>query len=61
LTQTQRSPKLLGDALAELERAHEARGSECKADRGSRTTVPDYFSTHPATEERIRAAEDAAR
>jgi Zn-dependent protease with chaperone function len=70
LKQTQRSPKLLGDALAELERAHEARGSECKPDsdagekkpgKRSRNTVPDYVSTHPATEERIRAAEDAAR
>jgi Zn-dependent protease with chaperone function len=73
LRQTGRSPKLLGDALAELERAHEARGATCKADsdagpgdakkpdKRSRSSLPDYVSTHPATEERIRAAEEAAR
>lgn len=70
LKQTHRSPKLMGDALAELERAHEARGAACKPDSDSdagntkpakRSRVPDYVSTHPATEERIRAAEEAAR
>lgn len=70
MKQTGRSPKLLGDALAELERAHEARGSECKADgdetekkstKRPRSSLPGYASTHPPTAERIRAAEDAAR
>jgi Zn-dependent protease with chaperone function len=69
MKQTRRSPKLLGDALAELERAHEARGLECKAEggdekkptKGPRSSLPGYASTHPPTEERIRAAEEAAR
>ena len=71
MKQTGRSPRLLGDALAELERAHESRGAECKTGTGggddkppgkrSRDALPGYVSTHPATEERIRAAEEAAR
>lgn len=70
LRQTGRSPKLLGDALAELERAHEQRGGACKPESGStdekpakrsRSSLPGYASTHPPTEERIRAAEEAAR
>lgn len=71
LKQTGRSPRLLGDALGELERAHESRSAECKADdaqgadqkpakrRGS--SIPGYASTHPPTAERIRAAEEASR
>lgn len=49
MKKTGRSPRLLGEALAALEKE-----SESTAELG-------YLSTHPATEERIRAAGEAAR
>ena len=77
LRRTGRSPRLLGESLAVLEKDHE-RGhpgscpaqpdepaqpaGEAKepAERPARRTGLGYISTHPATEERIRAAEQAA-
>jgi Zn-dependent protease with chaperone function len=68
LKKTGRSPKLLGEALAALEAYEPARDcptplQEGKAEPRPRPTAGDlgYLSTHPATEERIRAAEEAAR
>jgi Zn-dependent protease with chaperone function len=75
LKQTGRSPRLLGEALAELEKHAESGGSECPAPsdddapkeppdkprKRSRSAEAGYLSTHPATEERVRAAEDAAK
>jgi Zn-dependent protease with chaperone function len=73
LKRTNRSPKLLGDALAELERIQTAKGdgradSDGAAKQDEKSGGPrskgagmGYLSTHPATEERIRAAEEAAR
>jgi Zn-dependent protease with chaperone function len=73
LKRTGRSPRLLGEALASLEKARNrpaAASAECKVPGAprdeERPRYPDssglgYLSTHPATEERIRAAEAAAR
>lgn len=74
LRRTGRSPRLLGEALASLEKAAARHSSsECPVPRdGSapdsdedrrRPTAEDlgYLSTHPPTAERIRAAEEAAR
>jgi Zn-dependent protease with chaperone function len=74
LKKTGRSPKLLGDALAQLEaEGSRAKSQECPVprERGaeeqkeapSRDRAADlgYLSTHPNTKERIQAAEDAAR
>src|SRR6185312_2371148 len=67
-----RSPRLLGEALATLEKRRERPSTECrvphddgKAPRDPEDSEPPvdlgYLSTHPPTEERIRAAEEAAR
>ncbi len=72
LKSTGRQPRLLGEALARLERARDADPEDCPAPadgkapkRDQRATRPrmevGYLSTHPATEERIRAAEQASR
>jgi Zn-dependent protease with chaperone function len=66
LRATQRSPRLLGEALARLEGARAKKGSqECTPDDAPRkkeeAVEPGYLSTHPATAERIRDAEEAAR
>lgn len=76
LRRTGRSPRLLGQALAALEKARDepAPAQECRAPgsppppeeprrtpRYPRSDGMDYLSTHPATEERIRAAEEASR
>jgi Zn-dependent protease with chaperone function len=76
LKRTGRSPRLLGEALASLEKARDrpdAGSSECRVPgapgkseepderRSPRASELGYLSTHPATEERIRAAEAAAR
>jgi Zn-dependent protease with chaperone function len=44
------SPRLMADALRVLQREIDSKGS----------LIPDFLSTHPATSERIRAAERAA-
>jgi Zn-dependent protease with chaperone function len=57
LKRTGRSPLLLGRALKALElgrKAGDQNGKRSSRDLG-------YLSTHPPTEERIRAAEEAAR
>ena len=79
MKKTGRSPRLLGEALAALEKASESGQDECAvplekqegteaqgdetkpAQRPSRAARMGYLSTHPATEERIRAAEEASR
>jgi Zn-dependent protease with chaperone function len=69
LEATQRSPRLLGEALEQLENAHPARTSSCSPDdappqrkrHGPTAEDLGYLSTHPATPERIRDAEAAAR
>jgi len=79
MKKTGRSPRLLGEALAALERQSESGGQDCPvplekeeggqaqaeetkpAQRPSRAGQLGYLSTHPATEERIRAADEAAR
>ena len=72
LKATGRSPKLLGDALAALgaERDRGSSGGGCKVpkEEGDDAEKPrrrshdlGYLSTHPSTEERVRAAETAAR
>ena len=78
LRKTGRSPRLLGEALATLEKKAEeaARSSvgDCpvKLDdpppgesvpepRRPRSSDLGYLSTHPPTEERVRAAEEAAK
>jgi Zn-dependent protease with chaperone function len=90
LRRTGRSPRLLGEALAALEKAGEealAAAGDCKValddpppgqpapgkDAGKGATDPaaerrrpraadlGYLSTHPPTEERIRAAEEASK
>jgi Zn-dependent protease with chaperone function len=67
LRATQRSPRLLGEALVRLESARPKHGSsECVPDDAPRKEKPEavepgYLSTHPATAERIRDAEEAAR
>ncbi|HEX3097970.1 MAG TPA: M48 family metallopeptidase [Usitatibacter sp.] len=53
LRATGRSPRLLGESLAALSKARP------KRDRVAGGM--DYVSTHPPTEERIRAAEEASR
>jgi Zn-dependent protease with chaperone function len=68
LRRTGRSPKLLGTALAALEQHHERKAAQCRPDpepneagqRGGSRGPMGYISTHPATAERIRAAEEAA-
>ena len=84
LRKTGRSPRLLGEALAALEKEHAAAmesggcpvplepqkgedGQPAPADadkppqRRSAAAELGYLSTHPPTEERIRAAEEAAK
>jgi Zn-dependent protease with chaperone function len=79
LRKTGRSPRLLGDALAAIEKAQEeqeAAMGDCKvalddpppghegdpAPRSERRNRDlGYLSTHPPTQERIRASEEAAR
>jgi Zn-dependent protease with chaperone function len=75
MKKTGRSPRLLGEALAALEKESESGDRDCPvplekgeggeesktAQRPSRAAQLGYLSTHPATEERIRAAEEAAR
>lgn len=67
-----RSPRLLGEALATLEKRRDQPSTECtaphdgeKSPRDTEDSEPPvdmgYLSTHPPTEERIRAAEEAAR
>ena len=59
-----RSPRLLGDALAAMEKKRTRRGSqECRPEPDTRDDAPylGYLSTHPATEERIRDATAAAQ
>lgn len=72
LRSTGRSPRLLGEALAAIEKDAERGGasSSCRAESDEDATEPPeperrrsnlgYISTHPATEERIKAAEQAA-
>jgi Zn-dependent protease with chaperone function len=68
LRETGRSPRLLGEALTQLEsaraRAHD--DEECRPEGASQepkaeTPKLGYLSTHPDTAERIRDAEEAAR
>ena len=67
LRSTRRSPRLLGEALAQLENARSSASShECVPDGAPKKEKPEpvnlgYLSTHPATAERIRDAEEAAR
>lgn len=72
LKRTGRSPRLLGQALSALEKARDAGAQECPAPSDGSSPPRDkpprpqpveigYLSTHPATEERIRAAEEASR
>jgi hypothetical protein len=66
LRSTGRSPRLLGEALAQLEKARPTRGSqECAPDDAPQKEEEHvelgYLSTHPATAERILDAEEAAR
>ena len=82
LRKTGRSPRLLGEALAALEKhdhdrarsrsdsCHEPlekqpddtpESTDASADRPSSAGSLRYLSTHPATEERIKAAEEAAK
>ena len=79
LRRTGRSPRLLGEALAALEKHAESKGAQCRAEpdrkpgseaqdprepepveRARRRSNLGYISTHPDTEERIKAAERAA-
>jgi predicted Zn-dependent protease len=56
-----RSPALFGQALERLVQAHEdksERGRDAAAARAPRET--GYLDSHPAAEERIRAAREAA-
>jgi len=72
LKRTGRSPRLLGQALSTLEKARDAGARDCPAPSDSSSPPRDkppprqpveigYLSTHPATQERIRAAEEASR
>ena len=78
LKKTGRSPRLLGEALAALEKQRDSPARDCpvplegpkdaegakpesKPPRRSTAGELGYLSTHPATEERIKAAEEAAR
>jgi Zn-dependent protease with chaperone function len=77
LRKTGRSPTLLGEALAALEAYEPAGGCPVPLEEGKGGKAPEadakrreerptagdlgYLSTHPATEERIRAAREAAR
>ena len=66
LKNTGRSPRDLGLALKALERSHEKKGEEnngqeCPTNEKRRSRDFDYLSTHPATSDRIQAAEDATR
>jgi Zn-dependent protease with chaperone function len=66
LKRTGRSPKLLGEALGALEaqRDRAGRAGGCNVPNEEETPQKrdlGYLSTHPPTEERIRAAEEAAR
>jgi Zn-dependent protease with chaperone function len=72
LKRTGRSPRLLGEALAALEKRRDEASEEtgCPVPgappredkpRGPRAEDLGYLSTHPATAERIRAAEEASR
>jgi Zn-dependent protease with chaperone function len=51
------SPRRLGDMLARLEAAHRgaADGSVPPQEERRRGSMPDYYSSHPATRERIEA------
>jgi predicted Zn-dependent protease len=55
-----RSPRLLGESLQRLEKARDKPQPKQDADKPSRAATFGYLSTHPATEERIRAAEEAS-
>lgn len=66
LKKTGRSPRELGTALELLESAHSESDKKpadgaAPAKRDKRARELGYFSTHPPTEERARAAEEAAR
>jgi len=50
------SPARLADMLARLEQAHES-GAETKMKTAGESGFSDYFASHPATRERIRALE----
>jgi len=47
------SPELLVAMLGRLEGAHRGNRRDDAGDREARKSLPDYLSTHPATEERI--------
>jgi len=67
LRSTGRSPRVLGEALGQLEDARRKKASnKCVPDDAPRkkdepAVELGYLSTHPATAERIRDAEEAAR
>jgi Zn-dependent protease with chaperone function len=77
LRKTGRSPRLLGEALAALEKQRDSPARDCPVPlegQDAESAKPEsgtprrsaagrlgYLSTHPATEERIKAAEEAAR
>ena len=72
LKRTGRSPRLLGEALATLEKRRDEPQGEtgCRVPgappreerpRGPRAEDLGYLSTHPPTADRIRAAEEASR
>jgi Zn-dependent protease with chaperone function len=68
LRETGRSPRLLGEALSQLENARSGPSQECHAEGAAESDAPKrprprlgYLSTHPDTAERIHDAEEAAK
>lgn len=57
LRRTGREPRLLGEALEQLAAEHQGR----KGERDRTERAISYISTHPPTQERVQAAEEASR